>query len=88
MERGGDYYRSNVAHLKRRFTAAGGVDRAAELVELYAAVGYDELIPAYAKYNWSWVKYYNLDVYLIIVLIIVMVTGILAVCCRGMCTRV
>ncbi|XP_064383831.1 NDP-glycosyltransferase YjiC-like [Halichondria panicea] len=56
-------YRENVRKLQKVFRAAGGAKRAADLVEFYSEVGYDHLIPAYAKYNWSWVQYYNADVY-------------------------
>ena len=75
-------YRSNVARLKRSFVAAGGVKRAADLVELYEAVGYSHLIPSYAKYNWSWIQYYNVDVILIITAsIIILFTPIVIFCC-------
>ena len=53
-------------YIRQVFIQAGGAERAAELVEFYADVGYDHLIPAYAKYEWSWVQYYNVDVYGII----------------------
>ncbi len=56
-------YRKNVRKLQKVFRAAGGAKRAADLVEFYSEVGYDHLIPAYAKYNWNWVQYYNADVY-------------------------
>ena len=55
-------YQASVERLKINFVAAGGVERAAKLVEFYEAVGYSHLIPSYAKYNWSWVQYYNVDV--------------------------
>ena len=76
----GGNYRSNVANLKRRFVAAGGGERAAELVELYAAVGYDNLIPAYAKYNWSWIQYYNIDVYMIIAVLVLVFSSFIIGC--------
>ena len=61
-------YRENVRKLQKVFRAAGGAKRAADLVEFYSEVGYDHLIPAYAKYNWSWVQYYNADVYALLLL--------------------
>eukprot|EP00731_Ephydatia_muelleri_P023498 Em0015g1081a len=42
--------------------APGGTKAAADLVELYAEVGHEHGVPAFAKYQWSWVEYYNLDV--------------------------
>ena len=42
---------------------AGGSEKAADLVEYYAAVGYSHLVPSYVKYRWTWVEYYNADVY-------------------------
>ena len=42
---------------------AGGVDKAADLVEFYVNVGYDHLIPGPVKYKWSWIQYYNIDVH-------------------------
>ena len=56
-------YHANVAKLQKVFHHAGGVTKAADLVELYAEVGYDHLIPAYARYGWTWIQYYNVDVY-------------------------
>ena len=60
-------YRENVRTIQKMFAQAGGVEKAADLVEFYAEVGYDHLIPAYAKYQWSWVQYYNADVYAILI---------------------
>ena len=62
-------YRQNVAKIQKVFRQAGGVKRAADLVEFYSEVGYDHLIPAYAKYQWSWVQYYNVDVYSLLLLL-------------------
>ena len=42
---------------------AGGSEKAADLVEFYEEVGYEHLVPAYAKYEWTWVQYYSVDVY-------------------------
>ena len=57
----GDYH-IRVNKLRKIFHHAGGVTKAADLVELYAEVGYDHLIPAYARYRWTWIQYYNVDV--------------------------
>ena len=59
-------YVENIRRLKKIFIQAGGVERAADLVEHYEDVGYAHLVPAYAKYNWSWIQYYNIDVYLLL----------------------
>ena len=61
----GDYVR-NLHQLKKIFMLAGGVKRAADLVEHYQDVGYSHLVPAYAKYDWNWIQYYNVDVYLLL----------------------
>jgi len=56
-------YHKQASSIRKMFLQAGGVERAADLVEFYEEVGYDHLVPAYAKYEWSWVQYYNVDVY-------------------------
>ena len=61
-----DVYREAVRKLQKVYTQAGGAERAADLVEFYEEVGYEHLVPAYAKYEWSWVQYYNVDVYALI----------------------
>jgi glucuronosyltransferase len=62
-------YSEQAKKLRKLFQFAGGAKRAADLVEFYAEVGYDHLVPAYAKYEWSWVVYYNLDVYFLLSLL-------------------
>ena len=66
-------YRQNVAKIQKVFRQAGGANRAADLVEFYSEVGYDHLIPAYAKYQWSWVQYYNADVYALLLMIVLLI---------------
>ena len=61
----GNYVR-NIQRLKKIFVQAGGVERATDLVEHYTNVGYSHLVPAYAKYDWNWIQYYNVDVYLLL----------------------
>lgn len=56
-------YRQRAVRLGKILRHAGGARKAADLVEHYAEVGYHHLVPAYAKYKWSWVQYYNVDVY-------------------------
>ena len=62
----GGEYRANAARMSRILKEAGGSKKAAKLVELYAEVGYDHLLPAYARYQWSWIQYYNVDAYALI----------------------
>ena len=54
--------------------AGGGVERAARLIEHYSEVGYDHLVPAYAKYDWTWIQYHNADVKAV-VLVVLMALG-------------
>ena len=62
-------YRSNAEKMSIIMKNAGGVKRAVELIEFYAAVGYDHLVPAYVKYHWSWIQYHNVDVQALLVAI-------------------
>lgn len=78
-------YRKNVQRLKKSFIDGGGRERAAELIEFYADVGYGHLVPAYAKYNWSWVQYYNIDVYLTVTLVLLVVSYLTVKCCCCVC---
>ena len=66
---------------------AGGVERAADLVEFYEDVGYSHLVPAYAKYQWSVVQYYNADVYAFMVLVLVITVMCLKTCCKYVCKK-
>ena len=63
------------------------MDRAADLIEHYSQVGYDHLIPAYAKYNWSWIQYHNTDVHVMILVILVVVSFTLFKLCQCVCRR-
>ena len=56
-----EVYVKNIQRLKKIFILAGGVERAADLVEHYKDVGYSHLIPAYAKYDCNFIQYYNVD---------------------------
>ena len=80
-------YRRNVERLQKIFISAGGVEKAADLVEYYKDVGFDHLIPAYAKYEWSWVQYYNVDVYGLLAVILVSVIYCSLKCCQFVCKR-
>ena len=78
---------ASVSLLRRVFHQAGGVDRAADLIEHYSQVGYDHLIPAYAKYNWSWIQYHNTDVHVTILVVLAIVSFILFKLCLCVCRR-
>ena len=56
-------YSEQIKKMQKMYSLAGGAKRASDLVEFYAEVGYDHLIPAYAKYGWGWVHFFNLAVY-------------------------
>ncbi|KAL5496769.1 hypothetical protein EMCRGX_G013127 [Ephydatia muelleri] len=85
IERGN--YSKTVNRLRKIFHHAGGVTKAADLVELYAEVGYDHLIPAYARYGWTWIQYYNVDVYGLLLVIGGGVVWIVLRLCRCACGR-
>ena len=59
-------YRDNVSRIRKMFLLAGGVKRAADLVEFYEDVGYEHLVPSFAKYQWNWVQCNNIDVWLVL----------------------
>ena len=84
---GGDYH-VRVNKLRKIFHQAGGVTKAADLVEFYADVGYDHLIPAHALYNWTWIEYYNADVYSLLLLIGGLVSWATFRLCRYVCGKV
>ena len=83
--------RQAVAKLQKMYSMAGGVDKAANLVEFYTEYGYEHLVPAYAKYQWSWVQYYNVDVYALIFFTLLVCTYCLVRFCfcgfRFLCSR-
>ena len=89
IERGS--YRETIRKLNLIFKEAGGVERAADLIEHYHEVGYDHLVPFWAKHQWSTVQYYNLDVYAVLagVLVLVVFTLYKCTCCVGrrICSR-
>ena len=81
-------YSEQAKKMREIFMFAGGAKRASDLVEFYAEVGYDHLIPAYVKYEWSWVQYYNLDVHCLLLLttsILLYSTYKLLKCCYVKC---
>ena len=63
---GSELYRKSLKKIQRIFKKDGGPFRAAELIEFYSDVGYEHLIPSYAKYNWNWIEFHNIDVHLVL----------------------
>ncbi len=56
-----------------------------ETIDFDCSEYYDHLIPAYLKYKWSWVQFYNIDVYallLLAVLITVLIVSKMCSFCR------
>ena len=58
--------RDKVKKVSKIFRKAGGASKAVELIEYYHEMGYDHLVPPWAKYNWTFIQYYNLDVYVLL----------------------
>lgn len=59
-------FREKAVLVSKILKQAGGSAKAADLVEYYAEVGYGHLVPSYMKYEWSWIQYYNMDVYVVV----------------------
>ena len=81
-------HRETIRKLNAIFTEAGGVERAADLIEYYHKVGYSHLVPFWAKHQWSTVQYYNFDVYAAVAGVVVLVVFVLYKCSRCVCRRV
>ena len=58
--------REKAKKVSKIFRKAGGASKAVELIEYYHEMGYDHLVPSWAKYNWTFIQYYNLDVYVLL----------------------
>ena len=84
-------YFEQARKIRKMHLFAGGAKAAVDLVEFYSDVGYDHLIPAYAKYGWSWVQYYNFDVHCLLLflscLLLYCSYKLLRCCCRLCCCR-
>ena len=74
-------YRKEAKRMRELLLNAGGVTRAVDLLESYARLGYQHLVPAYVKYRWSFVQYHCLDVQLLLVAIL----GSVLYLCRLLC---
>ena len=79
------HYRREAQKMRKLFIKAGGVDKASDLVELYADIGYQHHVPAYVKYKWSWVQYYNVDVKLLLCVLLACVIYCTAKLCKCCC---
>lgn len=77
-------FRKQIRKMSKILKMAGGVKTAADLVEYYAAVGHDHCIPSFIRYQWSWIEYYNVDVWLVIVILVGVVIRLLH-CCPYCC---
>jgi len=83
IDKGG--YRARLQKLQKMFKLAGGVNRAAVLMEYYADVGFAHLLPAHVKYCWNWIQFYNADVWLLVCTIIMFVLWYCVWCRRRFC---
>ena len=83
----GSLYQNNAKRISHLYKAAGGAKAGADLVELYAAYGYEHGLPAFIRYKWSFIEYYNIDVWIVLIgMLIALMYGIRK-CCRFCCTR-
>ena len=88
---GTELYRKSLKKVQRIYKKDGGASRAADLIEFYSDVGYEHLIPSYAKYNWTWIEIYNVDVSFVLILAL-LVTSYLTYqcvcrCCLALCFK-
>ena len=85
IENGG--YNEKAVKMSVLMKRAGGVRKAADLVELYGTYGYDHLIPAPVKYKWNWIQYYNIDICIaLLICLLALVMGFKR-CCRKCCRQ-
>ena len=60
-------YREAALRFRKIFHQSGGVEKAGDLIEFYVDVGCKHLIPAYVRYKWTTIQYYNIDVYAFVI---------------------
>ena len=80
--------RKQVKKMSKILKMAGGAEKAADLVEFYADVGHDHGVPAYIRYEWNWIVYYNLDVYVVLIVLLGLICWVskrLCRCCLRKC---
>ncbi len=75
-------YHTRLNNLQKMFRVAGGVSRAAELMEYYADVGFEHLVPAHVKCGWNWIQYYNADVWLLMSSFVLLILFLIVNCIR------
>lgn len=82
-----DQFKENAKKMSGLFKAAGGVKKGADLVELYAEIGYKHGLPSFICYEWNFIQYYNIDVWC--VLVILLLIGLMGcrLCCGCFCRR-
>ncbi len=80
-------YAESITRLREMYRFAGGVERAAKLVEHYSVVGYDNLVPAYARYEWNWIVYYNVDVKILLLCLAALCVYTFCRCCMCLCCK-
>ena len=81
-------YDDNVNKISVLFKAAGGVKKGADLVELYAEVGYEHGLPSFVRYQWGFIQYYNIDVWIVLGLLLTLsFIGCRKLCKRCCCSR-
>jgi glucuronosyltransferase len=76
-------YKRNAYKMSRLFKVSGGVKKGADLVEFYADIDYTYAVPSFIKYQWSFVEFYNLDVWFVILAL--MVLAVLS--CKFLCNK-
>jgi glucuronosyltransferase len=75
-------YRSKADKMKIIMRRGGGAKKAADLVEYYTEVGYDHLLAAPIKYKWNWIQYYNIDVYITLMCLVLVCVWMGRMCCK------
>ena len=82
-----EQFEDNTRKISALFKAAGGVKKGADLVELYAEIGYEHGLPSFIRYDWNFVQYYNIDVWCVLVVLIVLGLIGCRLCCKCFCRR-
>lgn len=80
-------FQANVKKISLLFKAAGGAKKGADLVEFYAAYGYHHGLPAFIRYKWSFIQYYNIDVWIVLISILILLLLGIRNCCYCFCYK-
>ena len=81
-----EVYHKSLTKIQLIYKKDGGVSRAADLLEFYSKVGYEHLVPSYAKYSWSWVAFHSVDVYAVLSLAVLLPVYLTYRYIRGYCS--